>query len=128
MPLAAPAIVRAEFPREKFAEELDRAEQNTNVGTEIWFENDSVRVWGIWLQPGERLPFHCHTGTYFWVCVDPSTGQQRYPGGAIDTFEFQNGDVDFIDIAPGGNVIHDLENSGDSELRFIAVELLKRSG
>lgn len=128
MPLAAPAVARAEFPREEFADELERAEQNTTVGKEIWFENDRVRVWGISLQPGERLPFHCHTDTYFWVCVDPSTGRQRYPSGAIDTFEFRNGDVDFIDIAPGRNVIHDLENSGGSELRFIAIELLKTAG
>ena len=76
------------------------------------------------MQPGERLPFHCHTSTYFWVCVDPSTGRQRYPDGGIDTFEFRNGDVDFLQIAAGEKLVHDLKNSGDTELRFIAVELL----
>lgn len=80
------------------------------------------------MQPGERLPFHCHTGTYFWVCVDPSTGRQRYPDGGIDTFEFRNGDVDFLQIAAGEKLVHDLENSGDTLLRFIAVELLGKDG
>lgn len=124
MPLAAPAVAHETFPRNEYASELERAEQNTTVGKEIWFENDQVRIWGISLQPGERLPFHCHTSTYFWVCVDPSTGRQRYPDGGIDTFEFRNGDVDFLQVAAGEKLVHDLENSGDTELRFIAVELL----
>ena len=110
MPLAAPAVAHETFPRDEYVSELERAEQNTTVGKEIWFENDQVRIWGIWLQPGERLPFHCHTDTYFWVCVDPSTGRQRYPDGGIDTFEFRNGDVDFLQIAAGEKLLHDLEN------------------
>lgn len=127
MPLAAPAIDSGEFVREDFATELERAEQNTTVGKEIWFENDQVRIWGIWLQPGERLPFHCHTSNYFWVCVDPSMGRQRYPDGQVDTFEFRMGDVDFLQLAAGQKIVHDLENSGDKELRFVAVELLGKT-
>jgi uncharacterized cupin superfamily protein len=124
MSLAAPAIANDTYPREDFAEELERASQNTTVGHEVLFENERVRIWGLDLAPGDRVPFHCHTSTYFWVCTDEGRAQQRYPSGEMDTFDFRVGDVDFLDIAPGESLIHDLDNCGDTRLRFIAVELL----
>jgi quercetin dioxygenase-like cupin family protein len=117
-------VDRARFPLEDFAEELRVAPENTKVGHEIYFENDRIRVWGIDLAPGERVPFHCHQRTYFWVCTDGARGNQRFPTGDMETYDFAVGDVDFLDIAPGENLIHDLENAGDSPLRFIAVEFL----
>ena len=42
----------------------------------------------------------------------------------METYDFAIGDVDFLDIKPGDTLIHDLENAGDSPLRFIAVEFL----
>ena len=118
------AVAHAEYALEDYAEELRAAPENTQVGHEVLFENNRVRIWGIDLAPGERVPFHCHKTTYFWVCVDPGRAIQRYPNGEMDTFEFARGEVDFLDIPPGENLIHDLENAGDSRLRFIAVELL----
>jgi len=70
------------------------------------------------------VPFHCHKRTYFWVCTDGTRGNQRFPTGEMETYDFAVGDVDFLDIEPGGQLIHDLENAGDKPLRFIAVELL----
>jgi hypothetical protein len=43
----------------------------------------------------------------------------------METYDFEVGDVDFLEIAPGEKLIHVLENAGDSPLRFIAVELLR---
>ena len=124
MSLAGPAIASDTFAREEWPGELEVAAQNTTVGHEILFENERVRVWGLDLAPGERVPFHCHTSTYFWVCVDPGRAHQRYPNGQMETFEFRNGDVDFLDVLPGESLIHDLDNCGESRLRFVAVELL----
>jgi mannose-6-phosphate isomerase-like protein (cupin superfamily) len=122
--MSTETIERTGFPLEEYADELDAAAENTQIGHEVWFENDRIRIWGINLAPGERVPFHCHQRTYFWVCVDGARGRQRYPSGDMDTFDFAVGDVDFLDIAPGDRLIHDLENSGDSPLRFVAIELL----
>jgi hypothetical protein len=117
-------IQRATFSTEDYADELRVASENTKVGHTIWFENDRIRVWGIDLAPGERVPFHCHKRTYFWVCVDGARGNQRFPTGEMETYDFAVGDVDFLDVEPGGELIHDLENAGDSHLRFVAIELL----
>jgi hypothetical protein len=124
MSVTAPAIAHGSYSREDYAEELERAPQNTTVGHEVLFENDRVRIWRLDLADGDRVPFHCHTSTYFWVCTDPGTAVQRYTNGEQDTFDFRDGDVDFLDIAPGDRLIHDLDNVGESRLRFIAVELL----
>lgn len=124
MSLAGPAVASGTYDQAEYAEELERAPENTTVGHEVLFENDRVRIWGLNLPPGTRVPFHCHTSTYFWVCTSEGQAHQRYPGGAMDTFDFRDGDVDFLDIAPGAKLIHDLDNSGDTTLRFIAVELL----
>jgi hypothetical protein len=117
------AVAHASFSLDDFADELRAAPGNTTVGHTVLFENERVKVWGIDLAPGERLPFHCHTTTYFWVCTEEGLGNQRYPSGEMDTFEFARGEVDFLDIEPGENLIHDLENAGDSRLRFVAIEL-----
>jgi beta-alanine degradation protein BauB len=124
MSLAAPAIARDTYSPEAYTEELGKASENRTVGHEVLFENERVRIWGLDLAPGERVPFHSHTSTYFWVCTDEGRAQQRYPSGEIDTFDFRAGDVDFLEIAPGESLIHDLDNCGDTRLRFIAVELL----
>lgn len=117
-------VYRARFSVDDYAEELRAAPENTKVGHTIFFENDRVRVWGIDLAPGERVPFHSHERTYFWVCIDGARGNQRFPTGDIESYDFAVGDVDFLDIAPGEKLTHDLENAGDSRLRFIAVEFL----
>jgi uncharacterized cupin superfamily protein len=118
-------IGKETFPVDEYADELAGAADNTKVGHQVWFENDRVRIWGIDLAPGERVPFHCHTRTYFWVCVDGARGNQRFPTGDMETYDFGVGDVDFIDIKDGDKLIHDLENAGDSRLRFVAVEFLE---
>jgi mannose-6-phosphate isomerase-like protein (cupin superfamily) len=104
-------------------EEMRVAPQNRNVGTTVWFENDRTKIWEIKLAPGERVPVHCHTTDYFWVCVEPGRGRQHTLDGQTSEFDFTVGQVDFLDIAPGNNLIHDLENVGDTPLRFVTVEL-----
>ena len=74
-------VDRTRFPLEDYADELRAAPENTKVGHQVFFENDRVRVWGIDLAPGERVPFHCHERTYFWVCTDGARGNQRFPTG-----------------------------------------------
>jgi hypothetical protein len=118
-------VHRTRFRLDDYVDELGAAAQNTKVGHAVFFENDRVRVWGIDLAAGERLPFHCHERTYFWVCTDGGRGHQRFPSGEMETYDFAVGDVDFLEIAPGEQLIHDLENADDSPLRFIAVEFLR---
>jgi hypothetical protein len=70
-----------------------------------------------------RVPFHCHAGPYFFVCIDGGRGLSRFPDGNAMTIEYGAGDTWFDEVG-GGPEIHDLENVGDSRLRFTTVELL----
>ncbi len=108
----------------EFADELARAPQNHDVGTTLRFENDHVRVWEIVLQPGERGPFHNHTQTYFWTCMDPGRGKQRFADGSFVVREYEPGETKYLIHSAENSLIHDLENVGDGPLEIITVELL----
>ena len=105
-----------------YAGELDAAPGNRDVGTTLLFENERVRVWDLDLRPGDRLPFHCHATPYFFVCVDEGRGLSRFPHGNAMTIDYAVGDTWYDEVA-GGPEIHDLENVGDTRLRFTTVEL-----
>ena len=113
----------ATYDRQEFAAELDEAPENHNVGTTLWFENEHVRVWEVRLDPGQRAPFHCHSRTYFWTCIDPGSGFQRFADGTAQAFDFALGETVFSEISADDPMIHDLENTDDHLVRFVAVEL-----
>ncbi|MCE0767443.1 hypothetical protein LWC35_31775 [Pseudonocardia kujensis] len=109
---------------DEFQDELKAAKDNLAVGNVVWFENESVRVWGSTIEPGTRVPFHNHTIDYFWVCVRASSAFQRFEDGTGRYIEPTVGQVSFQRYGPGENLIHDLENVGDSPLEIVTVELL----
>ena len=111
------------FDPSEFATELAAAPENHRVGTALLFENDRVRVWDLSVGPGERAPFHCHTTTYFFVCVEGGRVLNRFPDGNAVTMDVEVGVTWFSDVEDGSE-IHDLENVGDTPLRFTTVELL----
>jgi len=112
------------FPATEFEEELAAAPGNHALGTSLWFENERTRVWEVRLEPGERGPFHAHTTNYFWTVVDGGTGLQRRDDGSSVTREYRVGDTLYLENSPESPMIHDLENVGDTLLRFVTVEIL----
>jgi len=120
-----PAIVEeGSFEVEDFENELNSAPSNLDVGTTLWFENDRIRVWEVLLQPGERGPFHSHITNYFWTVVEGSRGLQRFADGTYVVRDYRVGDTRNLDHTPETALIHDLENVGNTTLRFVTVELL----
>ena len=112
------------FDLTSFAEELRAAPGNLDVGTRLWLENDAIRVWEVRLKPGERCPFHAHTRRYFWTVVDGGTGRQRTADGTLITREDSVGDTNYSEHTPDDPTLHDFENAGDTDIRFVTVELL----
>jgi mannose-6-phosphate isomerase-like protein (cupin superfamily) len=112
------------FDTDDYTDELAAAPTNFDVGTEVWFENDRIRVWEIKLEPGERGPFHAHTRNYFWTVVEPGRGLQRFADGSYAVRDYLVGETKFLEHTPETALIHDLENIGDTVLRFVTVELL----
>jgi mannose-6-phosphate isomerase-like protein (cupin superfamily) len=117
-------VEQGSFERADFEQELAAAPANFDVGTTLWFENQRIRVWEIRLEPGERGPFHNHTRNYFWTVVEGSRGLQRYADGTFAVRDYEVGDTKYLEHTPDDALIHDLENVGDTVLRFVTVELL----
>ena len=107
-----------------FDEELAEASGNHALGTSLWFENERTRVWEVRLEPGERGPFHAHTTNYFWTVVDGGKGLQRRDDGSYAIRDYRVGDTLYLENSPESPMIHDLENVGDTVLRFVTVEIL----
>lgn len=122
--MAAEAIEQGTYDPGAYADELEAAPSNLAVGTKLLFENDHVKVWEVRLAPGERGPFHAHTRNYFWTVVDGSVGLQRLADGTFVVRRYDVGQTQFLEHTPDEPLIHDLENVGDTNLRFITVELL----
>ena len=114
---------RGAFDPADFAHELTAAPSNRQIGTALWFENGHVRVFEVRLEPGERGPFHVHDAAYFWTVVDPGRGLQRFPDGSYVVRDYELGQTRYLEHTPDDPLVHDLENVGDSTLRFVTVEL-----
>lgn len=122
---ASPEVVEeGVFDRAQFVEELGLAPENRELGTSVWFENERIRVWEVLLEPGERGAFHAHTTNYFWTVVEGSRGMQRFSDGTFVVRDYLVGETKYLEHSEKDFLIHDLENVGDSRLRFVTVELL----
>lgn len=120
-----PEIVQeGAYDRGLFATELTAAPGNHQLGTTMWFENERIRVWEVLLQPGERGAFHAHTTNYFWTVVESGRGLQRFADGTFIVRDYRLGETRYLEHTPETALIHDLENVGDTTLRFVTVELL----
>jgi beta-alanine degradation protein BauB len=120
----AEIVGQGTFDPAQFEDELAAATSNVDVGTRLWFENDRIKVWEIRLAPGERGAFHAHTRRYFWTVVEAGVGRQRSPDGTFTVRRYELGDTQYSEHSPADPMIHDLENVGDTTLRFVTAELL----
>jgi len=114
----------ATFDPAEFGAELAAAAQNHHVGTSVLLENERVRIWDLTVAPGERVPFHSHEHTYFFVCTAGGRMINRFPDGNLVTIDMDDGFTWYSAIAGGDAEIHDLENVGATTVRFVTVELL----
>lgn len=117
-------VEEGRFDRAGFEDELLAAPSNRQLGTTLWFENRRIRVWEVLLRPGERGPFHAHTTNYFWTVVEAGRGLQRFEDGTYLIRDYEVGQTRFLEHTPATPLIHDLENVGQTALRFVTVELL----
>ncbi len=114
---------RGTFDPAEFADELLRAAANRELGTSLWFENDHVRVFEVRLEPGERGAFHVHDQPYFWTVVEPGRGLQRFADGTYVIRDYTLGETKYLTHGADDPLVHDLENVGDTTLRFVTVAL-----
>jgi len=112
-----------EWPDDLMAE----FENNINagvVGSKLVSESDRVRVWHISVKPGERLPVHHHVLDYFWTALNSGRARSHFHDGRTSESEYRPGDTKHFKFARGEFMMHDLENIGETELKFTTVEFL----
>jgi Auxin binding protein len=95
---------------------------SADIGTELLFENDRVRVWDLRLQPGERTGFHRHSNDYLYVVIGGGKLKAVHADGS-DWYDVEmvDGEVRFRDVE--SEDVHDAVNVGGAEWRNIIVEL-----
>ncbi|HSI40779.1 MAG TPA: hypothetical protein VLA00_09565 [Xanthobacteraceae bacterium] len=117
--IAAPAewgpALRAEFEANQL---------NGCVGHVLVSETERVRVWSLRLRPGERIGFHRHVLDYFWTALSAGRAVSHFGEGQTTESVYEPGLTRHLTFAPGAFMVHDLANSGDTELVFTTVEFL----
>lgn len=88
-----------------------------NVGSQLLFENNRVRVWDLRIEPGKSTGLHRHTNDYLYVVI--GGGILQGPDGNAQ--EMTDGDVVFREISDED--IHEAVNAGTKPWRNIIVEL-----
>ena len=119
-------VDQGRFDPSEYGDELEVASENLEVGTTLWFHNERLQVWELRLEPGQRGPFHAHTRSYFWTVVEAGRGLSRHQDGTFTVRDYSVGDTQYSEPSASAPLIHDLENVGDTVLRFVTVELLGR--
>ena len=90
------------------------------VGTELLFENDRIRVWDMTLQPGQASPRHRHPRDYLFVQVTPRKIEVHEEDQEPSTSETDDGFVEYTEVGPG--IVHQIVNRADTVYREILVE------
>ena len=123
-----PIIEAGRYDKADYAEELEQAPHNHDLGTSLWYANDHVRVFEVRLEPGQRGPFHIHDKTYFWTVVEAGRGRQHLGDGTYMVRDYRLGETKYLEHDADHALVHDLENVGDTVLRFVTVELRDAPG
>ena len=104
--------------------ELDRAIAGHGmVGQHLLSETEELRVWRIELKPGERVGYHTHVLNYFWTATSAGKYRSHYADGRVAETAYEVGTTKHYRLGQGENMVHDLENIGDTVLSFTTVEL-----
>jgi len=107
------------------AAEFERNRYNPCVGHILISQDERTRVWYIRLRPGERIGYHRHVLDYFWTCLMAGRAQSRINGGDPSERSYEAGETMHMTYASGEFMIHDLENTGTTDLAFMTVEVLE---
>jgi beta-alanine degradation protein BauB len=105
-------------------EEFARHSYDGHVGSRLLFETNRVRVWEIRLAPGQRVHAHRHALDYFWIATTAGRSRQHTSDGTTRDVSYHPGDSKYLTFDRGEYLLHDLNNTGETELVFVTVEHL----
>lgn len=88
------------------------------IGDEIIFENETVRVWKLRLEPGEVQAWHQHDLPYLVVPLTEGNNVMRFADGRVKPTAEKPGDALWRE--PG--MPHELENTGTATYGNVLIE------
>lgn len=92
-----------------------------DIGSEVIFENEAVRVWEMRLAPGIASEYHRHELNYLFVYATPSQIQLSRADGSTEEQAFEAGYVQFVNVGTGTE--HQIRNTAAIEHLQYIVEL-----
>jgi uncharacterized cupin superfamily protein len=95
-------------------------ELTTDIGKELLFENDRIRVWDMVLEPGEESSLHRHEVDYVFIYTTPSVMTAFREGQEPETTEYDDGYVQYTAVGQG--IVHKIRNSGREVHRQLLIE------
>ncbi len=96
-------------------DELLHQEIKDSLGNRLVFENESIKLWDLHLDAGERLDFRRHNSNYGWVCTTGGLVITRYGNGKIGMIKLNPGDAEYFENRRK-NYVNDLENIGEETI------------
>ena len=106
---------------EKYVKELHALEFRESLGNMLLFEDESIRLWNLKLEVGQRMPFLRHNKNYSWISETNAVLKSRFGNGRISLIRVDKGDSEYFKNS-NKNYINDLENLGDSPAIFKVLE------
>lgn len=96
-------------------DELLHQDITHSLGERLVFENESVKLWDLHLDPGARIPFRNHNANYSWVCTTGGLALTRHGNGKINMVKLDPGDTEYWEFK-GKKYVNDLENIGEEPI------------
>lgn len=88
------------------------------IGDDVIFENDTIRVWKLTLEPGEIQAWHKHDLPYLVVPLTDGDNLMRFADGRVRPTAEKSGDALWRE--PG--MPHELENTGAATYANVLIE------
>ncbi|WP_350286139.1 hypothetical protein [uncultured Croceitalea sp.] len=104
-----------------YIEELHALDFQESLGNMLLFEDDTIKLWNLKLEKGERMPFIRHNKDYSWISETDALLKSRFGNGRISLIRVKQGDTEYYENN-GKNCINDLENLGDEPVIFKVLE------
>ena len=105
------------------SDEIAVAVTNDRIGTVLVAEEAGMRIWHLRLAQGKTLPAHRHDRPYFWTVLTDGKARSRYGDGRVVDVTYRAGETrHFPGLGREGAFVHDLTNTGETDLVFVTVE------
>ncbi len=106
---------------DKYVRELHLLEFSESLGNAVLFEDNTIRLWNLKLDVGERIPFVKNNKNYSWISETDALLKSRSGNGRVSLIRVNKGDTKYFENS-GKDYINDLENLGETVVLFKVLE------